>query len=113
MWKKIKPVRPSPMPRRATPAVNRARTGDQAASLILPGDMVHADHATIYCDGNGKLAFAIGDRGEYKVKARGTSRTRCVTIPNTYADRIPYGTTDVSLSRDGDMLVLDLNQIGK
>lgn len=98
---------------RTTPAVQRPRSGSGTASLILPQQYVTGDKATFYSDGNGKLAVHIDARGDYSLHtANAGSKTLKVTIPSRYRERIPYGTTDVDLSMDGDMWVLDLNSIG-
>lgn len=96
---------------RASPAVSRNRTGARVATMILPGSMgPFPNRADLYSDGNGKLAFALGDEGAASVRMSG--RTARITIPAQFADRIPYGTKDVSLVRDGDMFVLNLNALG-
>lgn len=113
MWTKIKKATGTGNKRapRDVPAVSRARTGSKNAVLVLPAPMVTAERCDIYSDGNGKLAFAQGRKGEYRVfKPSPNAACRAVSIPATMAHRIPYGTTDAVLTRDGDMLVLDLNQ---
>lgn len=111
-WTKVKSAGSGRRATRKTPAVARNRTGSQTASIILPKDMGdNGDRASFYSDGNGKLAVAFGDSGDFSVM-RNKSGTARITIPRQYAHKIPFGTTDVFLSADGDMLVLDLSAIG-
>lgn len=113
MWKKIDKYTPiSPREARTSFAVARGRSGHQAATLIVPGDMVSAERANIYSDGNGKLAFHMCEGGAFKVSMTSpAAKTRKIAIPADKASRIPFGTTDVQMTRDGDMWVLDLNAI--
>lgn len=113
MWKKVKKERNSfGRAKRETPAVRRGRTGARGAQLIIPEHMISGERASVYSDGNGKLAFVMGDTGEFKVFATTTNgAARSIAIPKPWAERIPFGTHDVSLAKDGDMLVLDLNTI--
>ena len=96
---------------REVPAVSRPRTGHKSAALIMPAGFVTAKRADIYSDGNGKTAYAFNDGGEYAVYAT-TRGSKCVkvVIHSSLTDRIPYGTTDAVLTRDGDMWVLDVSQ---
>lgn len=96
---------------RTTTAVRKNRTQDNAAFLLLPADMAAGKMATVYTNGGDKIAFSIGERGDFKIgnaNKRGTLKT--VVIPRALADRIPYGTRDCTTTRDGDMIVLDLAQ---
>lgn len=97
---------------RTVPGVSRGRTGFQTATLILPIAMVADNtHASVYSDGNGKLAFALGTKGEFRVTTINKSaRCKRVAIPKQFARLIPFGTQDAELIRDGDMLVLDTKQ---
>lgn len=114
MWSKIeKPKTFNGMrPLRESPAVYRgAKSG--AAFLVVPQGVTDAKSADIYTDGNGKLAFKLGDKGAYTVnRVSKASKATRITIPKQYAGRVPYGTTACTLSQDGGMLVLDLNQFG-
>lgn len=97
---------------RTVPAVQRPTCGS-SSSLVLPSGMIRGKFCDIYSDGNGRLAFRMGAKGEYAVRAHGGngSRSGGVTIPSMFASRIPFGTTDVTLEDDGGMLVLDLNAL--
>ena len=96
---------------REVPAVMRARTGAKRACLVMPSHLVSAARANIYSDGNGKLAYSFDDRGEYNVHLSSrNSKSFRLSVPYNLYDRIPYGTTDAVLTRDGDMWVLDLSQ---
>lgn len=116
MWTKVKPNRGNPNlkpnNKRVTFAVMRNRSHAKPAFLIIPEGMAPGPRASVYHDGD-RLAFAFGQRGDYKVGAAGAGKAFKVTIPSQFADRIPYGTTDVTPTRDGDMLVLDLSAIGQ
>jgi len=74
--------------------------------------MATAKRADIFSDGNGRLAFSFATDGGYSVITPAKS-SLCshITIPAKFADRIPFGVTDVVLTRDGDLLVLDLAQL--
>ncbi len=96
---------------REVPAVMRNRTGTKSACLVMPPHLVSAAQVNIYSDGNGKLAYSFDDRGEYKVRLLSSaSKSVRLSVPYNLSDRIPYGTTDAVLTRDGDMWVLDLSQ---
>lgn len=114
MWKKVTPRRGSGLngrePRK-TFAVMRTRTNG-VASLVIPGWAHNGEtRCDIYNDGT-RLAFAMGIRGQYAVIETGpNSKARKVTIPAQFAENVPYGTTDVSYTTDGDMIVVDLAQL--
>jgi hypothetical protein len=113
-WKKITRKRFAGKASRTEFAVSRSRTGTQNATLIIPGCAgIEDERANVYSDGNGKLAFHFAGDGVFKVTKGSSAATSCrVSIPKDYAERIPFGVNDVSLTRDGDMYVLDLTQIG-
>lgn len=97
---------------RKTPAVTRVKGGHKVAFLSLPVEYVAGPRADILSDGNGSLAFRLSDRGAFSVyRPNACSTISRVAIPASWAPRIPFGTTDVHLERDGDLLVLDLNAI--
>lgn len=111
-WTKVKPT--SNIKGRAARScfgVQRNRSGSKVASLIVPANVPTGERASVYSDGNGRLAFSTKDTGEYKVgnTAKG-AKARKITIPGQYADLIPYGTRDAEVTFDGDMMVLDLSQ---
>lgn len=93
--------------KRASFGVTRGRTGFQAAQLIIPDGATPAPRATVYSDGNGKIAFSFGEKGDFKLSGKTTKR---VAIPRQLAHLIPFGTHDAVLSNDGGMLVLDTKQ---
>lgn len=116
MWKKItkqvgrKNIGGSEL--RKTPATFRPKKG--GAHLVLPAGATDAIAADVFSDGNGKLAYVFADKGEYKLRKAGPkSKARIVTIPNSFAKRIPYGTTDVTLYTEAGMTILDLSQFEK
>ena len=114
MWKKYTPPKVGSNGRlvRTVPAVFRGRTGRKAAVLVLPDQMATAERCDIYENGHRFLAFQQHDDGFFSViSASSGGKVKHVTVPAKYAHRIPYGTTDVTLTRDGDMLVLDLDQL--
>jgi len=97
--------------KRATPATSKLRSRPNVAALILPHHMATVSRADIYSDGNGSLAFSLGETGEYAaVKASNDARAVRISIPAKYSASIPFGMNDVVLTSDGDMLVLDLSQ---
>ena len=112
MWTKVRKNdglhRPKPALERKKPAVSRAASLPRSAKLILPRSYVAGSRVDIYVDGD-RLAFAFGDEGAYKLwSAMAGSVCSNVSIPAGFSSRIPFGTTDVELEREGDMLVLDL-----
>lgn len=113
-WTKIKPKNTiNGRAPRTTPGVARSRSGSRAAKVILPPNYVFGERADVYSDGNGKLAFSMGERGAYVVAKSNNSRlARTIIIPSGYAHLIPYGTMDCELTRDGDMWVLDTSTLG-
>lgn len=98
---------------RTTPAVQR-NFGAKASHLIIPVGMTAFKSANIYSDGNGRLAFHFCEGGAYRIASCGpVSKCLRVTIPSAHTSRIPAGTTDAVLTRDGDMHVLDTAQFSK
>lgn len=92
--------------------VHRQRTHQRGAILLVPEGKTTGMRATVYSDGNGKLAFSFGDQGDFAVfRPSKSAKSHAVTIPATHNSRIPFGTTDVTLTQDGDMWVLDLNSL--
>jgi hypothetical protein len=114
-WTKVKPTRGGyGTPARSQFAVQRPISSGGAASFIIPEQWAAlGSKASVYSDGNGKLAFSIGDTGEYVVGKSGPqSRAKKVTIPSAFTPRLPYGTTDCRVEFDGSLIVLDLSQFG-
>lgn len=113
-WTKVKPVKTiTGRDPRKTFGVRRNRSGSRSAALLLPSHIEVPENAraSVYSDGNGRIAFAVGASGEYKViRAKGAEKSSKLTIPSQYAERIPYGTRDAEVTFDGDMMVLDLSQ---
>jgi hypothetical protein len=94
---------------RTQPAIQRHPSGNKQARLILPCGMMEKGRANIYSDGNGKLAFSASIDGEYAVRQNSKgSKSLQISIPQCISAGIPFGTHNVDLGRDGDMLVLDL-----
>lgn len=114
-WKKITPGEGrgalSGREARTAFAVRRNRTSGGSAMLVIPADQVNgATRCDIYRDGT-KLAYALGKRGGYKLTVPGAGAARCAAIPATIGKSLPYGTHDVHVTYDGDMIVVDLAQI--
>lgn len=82
--------------------------------FLVPEGQTHANAANIFTDGNGRIAYQFSDDGTYKAyKAKNGQRQKTFTIPSEYADRIPAGTRDAKVERDGEMFVLDLSQFSQ
>lgn len=117
MWTKVtRKYGPGPVtPTRAVPAVRRSPSNPNDATLVFPEGWVTSEKCDIYSDGSGRLAYRPCKAGAYKVRKnyKAGSRASFVTIPSEFIDRIPYGTTDVTLTSEGGMFVLDLNSIRK
>ena len=89
--------------------VARRRSGSCSAFLIVPHSENVSGAADVYSDGNGRLAFRFHDAGEYRVrKDTAGGKAMSVIIPSTHSHNIPFGTRDVEVERDGDMVVLNL-----
>lgn len=131
MWTKIKKHQGrgpnGGQPARESFAVSKQRRGDGAFScnFLLPVSFcdragVKQGHACdILEDGFGRLGFLI-HHGEptadsYKVALSGPkAKALRVAIPVNYAGAIPHvGTTDIDVEFDGDMIVVDLNQLAR
>lgn len=96
-------------PARTTPAVVRYKGGN--AHLVLPAGYTDAKAADVFSDGNGKLGFTFSNDGDYSIhKPSKSATTSRLGIPTRFKDRIPLGTTDVVLTADGVVTVLDLSQ---
>lgn len=108
MWKKVKKGS-SGGTKKTVPSVYRARANTRLAYLALPGGFITGNRADIYSDGN-RLAFLPSPTGSYVVRSGGRGRQDLIAIPSPFYKLIPFGTTDVELDRDGEMLVLDLDQ---
>lgn len=112
MWTRVKVTRGGRVaPKRTTFGVSRLRTGTQSATLLIPSDAVRGEFVSVYTDGNGKIAFAFGDKGDRRIyRPNKASHLRAATIPLHLASLIPFGTRDAAVYTDGDMLVLDTAQ---
>lgn len=109
VWTKIERKRGGP--RRMEPCTYRTRSGRRTAHLFLPVEMVTADRVDLYSDGAGRLAFHMHDNGARAVfQAAKEKKRRRITIPKPHSEALPFGTHVCELTRDGDMLVLDLKQ---
>lgn len=111
-WTKLSKARHTTKGRdkKLTPVVRRYASGD--SKLCVPSGTTPFSSVNIYSDGNGRLAFHFCDGGEYAVfKSNKTSLQQMIQIPAEFVGRLPFGTTDVTLTREGDFYVLDLNQI--
>jgi hypothetical protein len=81
-----------------------------AAALIVPGCAVVGERADVYVDGN-RIGYRIGDSGEFSVSvANKASVAKRVTIPSRFVGMVPEGTTDATVTMEGGMIVLDLDQ---
>jgi hypothetical protein len=102
-WEKIRPTRGKPG--RTTFAVHRS---GKHAWMHVPGNARPAGmRVDVFADG-GRLAWAFREHGEFKVNLVGA--TARVFIPSAFAACIPPGTTEVSVTTEDGMLVLDLAQ---
>lgn len=110
-WTKLVSGKHCGRSRRDTFAVRRNGAGSRIAYLVIPAKYHAGAAASIYTDGNGKLAFEFGETGEYVVrKPSGAASISLTVIPSEFAEHIPFGTTEANVVRDGDMLILDLKQ---
>lgn len=108
MWTKHEaPKKPA---RRMQPAIRRRSTGPDAL-LVLPQEVITGPRADVFSDGD-RLGFRLGQDGDYPVQTpNAPAATRVLRIPGKFATRVPVGTTDISLTQEDGMLVLDLAAI--
>jgi hypothetical protein len=90
----------------------KTKTG--ATQLSLPEALVPHMAVDVFCDEAGRIGFKFHNRGKRKVwrPSRWTKQLRC-SLPRSFAGTIPLGTTDVELTDEDGMLVLDLSAVGK
>lgn len=97
---------------RSRPAVARQRSGSKSAKMILPPNLHRSSAADYYHDPKrNMIALRQHSGGEFPLYESGSCWH--VSLPREFHELIPYGTSDVELRIDGDMLVLDLNAIGE
>ena len=106
-WTTIKPSRIKP--KRSKPAVHRNQRG--YTRIFWPAGMATAKRVRVASDGNGRLAFTFTANGEYAVWSAAGAVSMVSSIPPEFRHRIPVGTTDVNMTREGDAWVLDLNEL--
>lgn len=105
MW--IKHEAPKKPARRTLPAVRRRSTGRDAL-LVLPCEMITGPRADVFSDGD-RLGFRLGAEGDYPVQTPNPrAATRALRIPGKFAARLPVGTTDIAVTHEDGMIVLDL-----
>ena len=113
MWKKITRKRGGSMKAsRKVFGVSRGVKTPRTARLLVPGSYQGlSGRVSIYSDGNGKIAFLDTPNGEYKVTASTkAAKHRQVNIPAEFVPMIPYGTTDIDVTEEGGMIVVDTAQ---
>lgn len=105
MWIKHEP--PKKPARRTQPAIRRRSTGPDAL-LVLPHEMITGPRADVFSDGD-RLGFKLGETGDYPVQTNNPrAATRALRIPGKFAALVPVGTTEIALSHEDGMLVLNL-----
>lgn len=108
MWTKHEaPKKPA---RRTQPAIRRRSTGPDAL-LVLPQEMITGPRADVFSDGD-RIGFRLGAEGDYPVQTPSRkAATRVLRIPGKFAARVPVGTTDIAVTHEDGMLVLDLSAL--
>lgn len=79
--------------------------------LLIPAtDGFKAGGAVEYFATDGKIGFAPSGEGYSLCKYSKNSTSLRVCIPTSVQKPFPIGTTDIEVTRDGDMYVIDLAQ---
>lgn len=108
-WEKIEPEpRGANVKRREVPAVSRSEKRPKSAYILLPGHMADGvGFVDVFSGDDGKIALRFHEFGSFCV--RNTSResaTKRIVVPASIVERIPFGLTEVTVSKDGDLTVL-------
>ena len=109
-WKKITPAKIGGSRPAETYRVRRNPSVPKTAYFALPAQAKAMGRCSVYQNGS-RLGFRFAKEGEYKAKLDG--RTTLVCIPAQFVAGIPFGTTEVSVSLDGGMFVIDLDTIAR
>lgn len=113
-WTPIERQPRSNLPRREAlrcALVQRHKAGQAKISFPV-GYFPTGDRCVIQTDGNGRLAFKVGDEGPYKVWSHKATGRREATIPVPYNDRIPRGSHQAPIVMEDGMFILDLTAFG-
>ena len=109
-WKKITPAKIGGSQPAETYRVKRNLSTPETAHFALPAQAKALGRCSIYQNGS-RLGFRFAKEGEYKATLNG--KTTLVRIPAQFVAGIPFGTTEVSVSLDGGMFVIDLDAIAR
>ena len=110
MWTTLKPKCGGT--ERKTFAVRRGKTSPRTAVFVVPPGAASGMRVNISVDHSGRrLGFTFSPTGSF-VHYRSYQRTKTgfVSIPAQFVAFIPLGTTEASVTYEGDMIVLDLTQ---
>lgn len=100
---------------RTKPAI---RNNGSTCVAIFPLSMCEADRVDIFHDGS-KIGFDFNHSGDFSLSSAGNSNTtKQVVIPASIRTSVqflsvPTGTSDVEVTREGPLLVIDLTQFRK
>lgn len=93
---------------RTTFAIHKSPAG--FSGLIVPHGATEFDRANMYVDGS-RISFEFCADGQRKIAASArTSKYRKMHIPSRLFPSLDFGTTDCVVTRDGNLLVIDLAQ---
>lgn len=92
----------------------RVRCEKTRHTLVFPKERATHDFVDWFEDETGRVGFMFTDNGEFTVSRdvggkRGTSRR--FTIPSRLRHNLPRKPTDVSVVKEGDVWVVDLDAI--
>lgn len=108
MWTKIE-FRAVGKPRRTRFGVSKTKNGVCFVLLPASSGFQRGDRVE-YFSAEGKIGFQRAKSG-FAVFLNGKSTTTYrVAMPSETRDFFPTGTTDIEVTRDGDMYVIDLSQ---
>lgn len=81
------------------------------ALLVVPecDPLFHHEKVNIFTDGNGKMAVKADADGRYGVFKRGNAKScKIITVPSELSETIPLGTTEIEVTREGDLVVFEI-----
>ena len=110
-WINIKPSRGRERKTTFRVIRSRGKDGKHAAVIfpIKPGDLPTRNVSIMY-HGRSALAYRFHAAGQFRARDGGKQKSVMVVIPAGFVPRIPFGTTECTVTRDGDLYVLDLSQ---
>ena len=95
-----------------TPILRRYKSTPASALLRLSVKMLPTRRVDFFENGATRIGIVASDDGEYAVSVQG-KRGRVVRLPSRFAEMVPFGVTEISVTQELGMLVIDLSQIAQ